>query len=291
MGLITHDDGPARPDGPERPGVGYEVMPLLIPGAAGDAEGGKVAVLRRRTARQSKRAVVYVHCLGDAFVPSDLVGWYTDRGFHFYAADLRAVGNGGSAPADGNRAAWQLGACFACLDAAVTHLRAADDIRTVVVSAHAAGALIAALWCHARRGSRPADALILAGPELGTRRAWPARVAAREDGVRPSPLLSGAQRRLRRGLDITCPVLVMSPAGHGRPGGSRGPLPLAALGTLGIRPGRRATIRLGEHVTWLTLDSGLPGQQVAAGPQRRFLDEIGRWLSAYLSGQIRDQLL
>jgi Serine aminopeptidase, S33 len=295
MGLITHDDGPARAGGPDRPGVGYETVPLLIPGAVGDAEGGRVAVLRRRSARRSKRAVVYVHCLGDAFVPADLVSWYTDRGFHFYAADLRAVGNGGPAPPEGNRAAGQLGACFACLDAAVTQMRAADDIQTVVVSAHAAGALIAALWCHARRGSRPADALILASPELGVARVWPARaVAAREDGARPSPLLAGAQRRLRRGLDITCPVLVMSPAGQARrPGGSGGVLPLAAHGALGALAGRRrAAIRLGEHVTWLTLDDGLPGQPTVPAPQRhRFLDEVGRWLSAYLSGQIRDQLL
>ena len=101
MGLITHDDGPARAGGPYHPGVGYETVPLLIPGAVGDAEGGQVAVLRRRSARRSKRAVVYVHCLGDAFVPADLVGWYTDRGFHFYAADLRAVGNGGPGAARG----------------------------------------------------------------------------------------------------------------------------------------------------------------------------------------------
>ena len=40
------------------------------------------------------------------------------------------------------------------------------------------------------------------------------------------------------------------------------------------------------------MDGGLPGQPPALPPQRRrFLDELGRWLSAYLSGQIRDQLL
>ena len=32
------------------------------------------------------------------------------------------------------------------------------------------------------------------------------------------------------------------------------------LGALGTLAGRRATIRLGEHVTWLTLDGELPGQ-------------------------------
>ena len=89
MGLTTEHDGPGTPG---RPVAGYETVPLLVAGTMGGAGRGGAAVLRRRTARPSRRAVVYVHCLGDSFVPADLVGWYTDRGFHFYAADLRAVG-------------------------------------------------------------------------------------------------------------------------------------------------------------------------------------------------------
>jgi len=296
MGLTTEHDGPGTPG---RPVTGYETVPLLVAGTMNGAGRGGAAVLRRRTARPSRRAVVYVHCLGDSFVPADLVGWYTDRGFHFYAADLRAVGGGEPGGPERSGPAGELGVYFACLDAAITHLRAADAIDTVVVSAHAAGALVAALWCHARRGSQPMDALILASPELGAARRWPRRAAAgRENGTagRAAPLLAGAQRRLRRGLEIACPVLVMCPAvpGYG-PGGSGGLLPLGllgAVGALGTLAGRRATIRLGEHVTWLTLDGGLPGQAPVPAPQRRhFLDELGRWLSAYLSGAIRDQLL
>jgi Serine aminopeptidase, S33 len=291
MGLTTEHGGP------DWQVVGYETVPLLIAGTAGAANG--MAVLRRCPARPSKRAVVYVHCLDDSFVQPDLAGWYTDRGFHFYAADLRALGGSGPGAPDAGRAAGALGECFACLDAAVTHLRAADAIQTVVISGHAAGALVAALWCHARRGSRPVDALVLANPELRTGRPWRARarpVRANGAAGRPPPLLSGAQRRLRHGLEIACPVLVMCPAtpGHGL-GSAGGPRPLGVLGALGT-PGtlasRRATIRLGEHVTWLTLEGGLPGQASAPAAQRRHVvDELGRWLSAYLSGQIRDQLL
>jgi hypothetical protein len=37
---------------------------------------------------------------------------------------------------------------------------------------------------------------------------------------------------------------------------------------------------------------GLPGQGwPTAAERRRLFDELGRWLSAYLSAQIRDQLL
>ena len=221
MGLTTEHGGPGRPG---RPVAGYETVPLLAAGTTGGAGRGGAAVLRRRAARPSRRAVVYVHCLGDSFVPADLVGWYTDRGFHFYAADLRAVGSGGPGTSEPSRPAGDLGAYFACLDAAITHVRSADAIDTVVVSAHAAGALFAALWCHARRGSQPMDALIMAGPELGAGRRWPRRaVTARENGAhgRPSPLLAGAQRRLRRGLEIACPVLVMCPAPSSGPAMTR----------------------------------------------------------------------
>ncbi|HCU92889.1 MAG TPA: hypothetical protein DHU96_09175, partial [Actinobacteria bacterium] len=207
MGLIMEHNGPAE---------GYETVPLPVADAGGETQGRGAAVLRRRSARPSKRAVVYVHYLDDSFVPADVVGWYTGRAFHFYAADLRAVGTGGRNVTQASRAASELSTCFAFLDAAVAHLREADAIETLVVSAHAAGALIAALWCHARRGSRPVDALILTSPELGAghpARHWLARSrATREDeesSRRSSPLLAGAQRRLRRGLDIACPVLVM----------------------------------------------------------------------------------
>jgi Serine aminopeptidase, S33 len=245
---------------------GYEALPVGDNGAA---------VLRRRSARASRRGVVYVHCPGDVFVDGELVAWFTDRGFHFYAADLRETGGGREVAAD-------LSEYFSCLDAAVGHVREVDGIDTVVMCAHGTAALACALWCHARRAGRPADALVLASPDLGVGPSWLARAI----GVAgpPSPLRAAAQRRLRRGLDIACPVLVMCPAPDGDSASARvGPLRLQAL------LGASATLRLGEHVTWLKLDGGQP---LPGGPaRRRFFDELGRWLGAYLSGQIRDQLL
>jgi hypothetical protein len=283
MGLVIEHDGTAE---------GYEAVPLAIGGAG--IQGGGAAVLRRRSARPSRWAVMYVHCLGDPFVPADLVGWYTERGFHFYAADLRDVGATGPGGPDGNRAAGDLRECFACLDAAMDHLRGTDAIDTVVVCAHGTGALIAALWCHARRGSGPADAVVLASPALG-RSSWLARPGVppavattdRHPVRRASPLLAAAQRRIRRGLDIPAPVLVMCPdEGWDVPGGTGGLLGLRAI------VGKQVVMRLGEHVTWLKLDEGLPGQaRPTPAGRKRFYDELGRWLSAYLSGQIRDQLL
>jgi len=251
MGLITERDGA---------GDVYEAVtvPLAPVEAAGDgpAEGGGV-MLRRRSALPTRRSVLYLHCQRDAFVPDDLVSWYTERGFHFYVVDLCPPGEL-DAPARHRPHQGQADR-FARLDAACRHLREAEGIDMILVSAHAAGALTAALWCDARRDVGIPDALILSSPAFG--------------------------RRLRRGLNIACPVLVVSSAGDDRDSsgsrrGSRVP---------SRRRGDAAAIRLGPHVTWLRLRDGQASG--ADADRRRFFDEIGRWLGAYMYGQVRDQLL
>ena len=266
---------------------GYEAvaLPLLLEEPSG-THGLDGAVLRRRSARPTKRAVIYLHCMNDAFVPPDLASWYTERGFHFYVADLRRLDDPGR-PAAASHAE-ELGEYLACLDTAVRHVREADGIETVVLCAHASGAIIAALWCHARQASQPADALVLASPSLRAG-SWLTRTVGRWVTVpsrRIPPLLAVARRRVRRGLDISCPVLVLCPSQDwDAPGGS------GRLLALPVRGGQ-ATIRLGAHVTWLRLEGVQPGQALPGGTARkRVFDELARWLSAYLSGQIRDQLL
>ncbi len=119
------------------------------------------------------------------------------------------------------------------------HVREADGIETVVLCAHASGAIIAALWCHARRASQPADALVLASPALRGG-SWLARTVGRRltaPSRRTPPLLAVARRRVRRGLDISCPVLVLCPSEDwDAPGGTGGPARAAG----GRRPGPRS---------------------------------------------------
>ena len=208
-------------------------------------------MLRRRSALPTRRSVLYLHCERDPFVPEDLVSWYTERGFHFYVVDLRPE-EALDKPAR-HRARPGQGERLARIDAACRHLRDTEGIDMIVVSAHAAGALTAALWCDARRDAGLADALILSRPAFG--------------------------RLLRRGLDIACPVLVLSPAKGER--------------RRAVRRGKSdPAVRLGPHVTWLRLDDGLDGQTPDGRAGRReFFDEVGRWLGAYMYGSIRDQLL
>jgi len=249
MGLITERDSSTA--------GGYEAVavPSTTDGAAQDGP----AVLRRRSALPTRRAVLYLHCGQDSFVPEDLVTWYTVRGFHFYVADLRPQ-EGLDRPAGRRkRRGPKQSERFAGLDSACRHLREAEGIEMILMSAHGAGALTAAQWCDARRDDGPADALILSSPVFG--------------------------RALHRGLDIACPVLVMSPAEKEKEK-RRGP------GLLRRQHHHGATVRLGPHVTWLRLDEGLEGTEGDAGGDRRdFFDEMGRWLGAYMYGKVRDQLL
>jgi hypothetical protein len=243
------DDGAAKDDavkeGAAKDGVAKDGL-----ARRGIAPGGGV-MLRRRSALPTRRSVLYLHCERDPFVPEDVVTWYTERGFHFYVVDLRPE-EALDKPAR-HRARPGQAERLARIDAACRHLREAEGIDMIVISAHAAGALTAALWCDARRDAKLADALILSRPAFG--------------------------RRLRRGLDISCPVLVLS-SGEGR-----------RRRTVSRSKGA-AAVRLGPHVTWLRLEDGLGGQTPdARAGRRQFFDEMGRWLGAYMYGSMRDQLL
>jgi hypothetical protein len=76
-------------------------------------------------------------------------------------------------------------------------------------------------------------------------------------------------------LNISCPVLVI--ADRASSVARTSPWPRRA-------PGPGAPPTLGSHVTWVALPHAGPGQE-------QILDELGRWLGAYMYSQARDQLL
>jgi hypothetical protein len=225
----------------------YEAVALPPAPGTGTRSLGS-AVFRRRSARPSRRAVLHLHDMTGSFAPADLARWYNERGFHFYVADIEVGGS--------HRPGRPAPGFFAAMDAACQHMRQADGIDAIILSAEDAAAAAAALWCDARRTARPVDALILSSPQFG--------------------------RALHGALDITCPVLVIS----ARP----------AAGARHRRPGG---VSLGQHVTWLYLDQAaeqagpdpFTSEAASTAQRRRLFDEMGRWLGAYMYGQVRDQLL
>ena len=247
--------GPA--DEPAGPGGNSAASsPKAAPPPADAGSGpGSTALFRRRSVHASRRGVLHLQSARDTPAPADLASWFTERGFHFYVAALRWPRRPGRLRRGGRA----LTAAFAELDARCEHLRTADGIDNVIVTAHGEGALAAAMWCAAASSGQHPDALILYAPSLGRGR----RVA-------------------RRGLDIPCPVLVIggSHRRRRRPRLRRGNAPAAPA------------IHLGSHVTWLR-PADVQARPDASEPEdrRRFFDEMGRWLGAYMYGQVRDQLL
>jgi hypothetical protein len=280
MGLLAEREGA---------GDGYEAVD--VPAKSGQAPEGDApqpvaggVMLRRRSARPSRRAVLYVHGQPDTFVPEDLVAWYTERGFHFFVIDLRPPDGLDKPDKPGRRRGRRGGSeALGRLDAAGRALRDVEGIDMVMVTAQGADAATAALWCAQRHQAGQADALVLSSPVFG--------------------------REPRGGLDIACPVLVLS-SGREPEGG---PDRLALL----RRRKRGTAVRLGPHVTWLRIDDAPDPAGAAtvaqaavkadgtdpatggeadldgdsAGDRRRFFDELGRWLGAYMYGRVRDQLL
>ena len=221
------------------------------------------ALFRLRSAQPSRRAVLHLQAAGDPVVPADLAGWFTERACHFYLAGLRLPARLGRLRRPGVAAE----RTFAELDAVTAHLREADGIEHVIVSAQGPAAAAAALWC-ARRAA--------GAPQLGTVGSPPSTAADALILYRPAWPPGRALR-----LDIACPVLVLGPAGGGRR----------------FRGGRRPAVprQVAGHVTWLRLpDAGAPAgmADLAGGAGRQaFFAELGRWLGAYMYGPPPDRLL
>src|SRR6266702_1976859 len=118
----------------EQGGAFDEYEAVALPPAPGVAAGALgAAVFLRRSARPSRRAVLHLHDLTGSFAPADLARWYNERGFHFYVTDLDVREPLGSAAR--GRTARSARACFAALDAACGHMRQADGIDAIILSA------------------------------------------------------------------------------------------------------------------------------------------------------------
>src|ERR1700728_3941086 len=64
---------------------------IALPRLPGDDSVLLGTMVPRSSAKHTRRAVLYVHCLGDPYVQPDLATWYLQRGFHFYVAELRTA--------------------------------------------------------------------------------------------------------------------------------------------------------------------------------------------------------
>ncbi|WP_340538399.1 alpha/beta hydrolase [Nocardioides sp. GXZ039] len=116
-----------------------------------DAEGPVVATLvSRRAERPNGRAVLYVHGFADYFFQTEYAQWWLDRGYDFYAIDLRKYGRS-IRPHQTPTYVDDVRTYFAEIDLAWWRIAERDGHDEIVLSGHSTGGLIAALWADARR--------------------------------------------------------------------------------------------------------------------------------------------
>jgi alpha-beta hydrolase superfamily lysophospholipase len=129
-----------------------------------DSEGEVVATLvSRRTDAGSRRAVLHVHGFCDYFFQTVAADFWVDRGYDFYAIDLRKYGRS-LRPHQTPNFALDLNEYHAELDEALRLITERDGHDHVVVSGHSTGALIATLWLDAT--GHHVDGVVLNSPWL-----------------------------------------------------------------------------------------------------------------------------
>jgi alpha-beta hydrolase superfamily lysophospholipase len=129
-------------------GPEYRVETISLPP---DTEGPVVATLvTLEPARPNGRAVLHVHGFADYFFHTEYAQWWADRGYAFYAVDLRKYGRSLREHQTPHYVA-DLSEYFAEIDLVWWRITRRDGHREVILSGHSTGGLTVPLWAHERR--------------------------------------------------------------------------------------------------------------------------------------------
>ncbi|RYU74768.1 alpha/beta hydrolase [Hymenobacter persicinus] len=294
-----------------------------------DYEGPVQSTLIRRRPRgpRPRRAVLYVHGFTDYFFQQEMAVRYEQHGYQFYALDLRKYGRSWL-PHQWPNNVRNLREYYPDLDAALAVIQA-EGHRTVVLSGHSTGGLIAALYAEDSPNQMAIVALVLNSPFLAMHQNWlnrhvgvPLAAAAgrwlpglkipanlpTEYGqslhrqyrgewdyylpwkpIEVFPVTTGwlraihaGHRRIRRGLGLTVPVLVLHST-HTVHGAGWTDEYFHADGVLNVRDIHRLAPRLGSRVTVRPIEGGMHDLVLSAAPVRaRVYQELFGWLQATL---------
>jgi len=112
-----------------------------------DDEGEVVATLVSRKTRRKPtgRAVLHVHGFADYFYQTPAADFWTDRGYDFYALDLRKYGRS-LLPHQTPNFVLDLDEYYAELDEAHRRIMQRDGHDQLIVTAHSTGGLVTPLW-------------------------------------------------------------------------------------------------------------------------------------------------
>ncbi len=294
---------------------------------ADDEEGAVHATLVRRPAHTTTRkAVLHVHGFADYFFQTEYAEWWNERGYDFYAIDLRKYGRSIADHHTPNYVS-NIRVYFEELDEAWRLVTERDDHDHVVLSAHSTGGLTLPLWANDRKP--PLAGMVLNSPWLdmpgpiwlrtvGTQvvkqvasRA-PRRVIPRavtgfytrslhkdHDGewefnldwkpIKSWPVYAGwlaairrAHDEVHRGLEMGCPVLVLTSGGTAYPSEMGDEVHSHDI-VLEVQQIKRWAPALGHHVTVVSIEGARHDVTLSVAPVReQVYGELGRFVSAYI---------
>jgi len=318
---------------PDQPGQVDDVLgPPYIAETIDFAEDEQGPIVTTLVARKSDepttKAVLYLHGFNDYFFNRGYADWWVERGYDFYAIDLRRYGRS-LRPHQTPNFVTDIREYFDDVDAAWGRITERDGHDHVVATAHSTGGLTLALW--ADEGAPHMKGVVLNSPWLDMRGSiWlrtagtamvrqlggrqPMREIPREINtvygeslhrdfhgeweydlewktLESWPVYAGWMRAIRNahaevheGLDITCPVLVLS-------SGATIEAPTMSDEVhrndivLDVAQIRRWSTALGRHVTYIAIEGAMHDIFLSREVVRsRAYDELGRWLTAYVDG-------
>ncbi|AGZ39744.1 alpha/beta hydrolase [Actinoplanes friuliensis] len=159
-----------------------------------DDEGPVIATLvRRRGDTPSRRAVLYVHGFVDYFFQTHLADFFVERGWDFYALDLRKYGRS-LLPHQTPNFCRSLTDYYPELDESARIIREQDGHDQLLVAGHSTGGLITSLWSHSRSNEGLVDGLFLNSPFFDFNAPWLLRrpianIVGRASGRKPYRVL------------------------------------------------------------------------------------------------------
>lgn len=293
-----------------------------------DHEGEVVATLVSRPAEgRTDRAVLHLHGFADYFFQTAYAEWWNERGYDFYALDLRKYGRS-IRPHQTPNYVSDLRDYFPELDEAWSRITRRDEHAHVVTTAHSTGGLTLPLWANARQPTELAGMVLNSpwfdmqgSPLLRTAGTVVLKQLGRRSPMRPIPRkVSGFYARslhvehegewdfdlawkpvesftvhagwlrairdghdeLHRGLDVRCPVLVLSSATSRNPRQWGDDVHNHDL-VLDVRQIRRWATAVGRHVTYVAVEGARHDVVLSLpGPRARAYSEIERWLATYV---------
>ena len=154
-------------------GAPYHVETIELPD---DDEGAVVASLvTRRGDQTTTKAVLHLHGFADYFFQTHVADYWVERGYDFYAIDLRKYGRSLRDHQTPNFVT-DLAHYYPEIDEAYRRIVERDGHRHVVLSAHSTGGLVMPLWLNDRQW--PVAGVVLNSPWLDLQGSMLLRTAA-----------------------------------------------------------------------------------------------------------------